>query len=334
MKQTRITHPTPLLGTDGALHQPGYATRMLYRYNRHRLQCHPFALKEWDFYQMMLDSHILQMTFGHVSYMASFSATLFSLDGAVRHSFTRMKPLPLRSLHMPLTPDAPHALHAHGNGWRMDFNIQANTRRLRLLADDVDIDIALENRPQDEKMVIATPFHTPGQFYLNCKENYYSVAGRARFGAYEARPTATDTALLDWGRGVWPFHQEWFWGNGAALLPNGRFGFNIGWGFGNLTHATENMFFWNGRAHKLGRLAVTRDETDYLKPWHFVDEDGRFDFVMSPFYDNDTATRLLFVNNRCHQVFGRFNGVAVLPNGQEIQVQNMPAFCEHAVNNW
>lgn len=71
-----------------------------------------------------------------------------------------------------------------------------------------------------------------------------------------------------------------------------------------------------------------------MKPWHFTEEDGLFDFTMQPFYDNDTQIKLLFVNNRCHQVHGLFSGKAVLPSGDVIEVTDMPAFCEHAINNW
>jgi len=237
---------------------------------------------------------------------------------------------------MPLRPDAPYAQPYGGRGWEMGFDVKPESRRLRLraAAEGVEIDIALGETPGDEKMVIATPFGKPNQFYLNCKEHFYDVEGYARFGRTCARPKKGDTALLDWGRGVWPFRHEWFWGSGAANLEEGRFGFNIGWGFGDTGHATENMFFWNGGAHKLGRLRVERNPRDYMEPWRFADEEGRFDFTMTPFYDNFTQTKLLFVDNRCHQVFGRFSGRAVLPSGEAVEVRDMPAFCEHAVNRW
>ncbi len=41
-----------------------------------------------------------------------------------------------------------------------------------------------------------------------------------------------------------------------------------------------------------------------------------------------------FVDNKCHQVFGKFSGTAVLDDGREIEVKDMVAFAEHAVNQW
>lgn len=48
------------------------------------------------------------------------------------------------------------------------------------------------------------------------------------------------------------------------------------------------MFFWNGKAYKLGRLHTEVDTTDYMKPWKFRDDDGKFEFVMTPIYDKVT----------------------------------------------
>ena len=40
------------------------------------------------------------------------------------------------------------------------------------------------------------------------------------------------------------------------------------------------------------------------------------------------------VGNRCHQVFGKWNGTAVLDDGSILTIQNMTAFCEHSDNRW
>ena len=50
MKEVRITETTKLLSKKGELIKPGYATEMLYDYNRSCVSGRPFGLKEWDFY--------------------------------------------------------------------------------------------------------------------------------------------------------------------------------------------------------------------------------------------------------------------------------------------
>ena len=55
---------------------------------------------------------------------------------------------------------------------------------------------------------------------------------------------------------------------------------------------------------------------------------------MKSIFDHYTQTDLLFVHNRCHQVFGEFSGTALLPDGEKIAVEKLIAFCEHAENQW
>jgi len=71
----------------------------------------------------------------------------------------------------------------------------------------------------NDKMVIATPFDKPNQFYLNCKENFFGVRGHARIGDMRVDMGERDTAVMDWGRGVWPFSQL-----GAQTHQTGRCG--------------------------------------------------------------------------------------------------------------
>ncbi|WP_370650971.1 DUF2804 family protein [Acetobacterium sp.] len=40
-----------------------------------------------------------------------------------------------------------------------------------------------------------------------------------------------------------------------------------------------------GVRHSLGRLHTEIDTTDYMKPWKFRNEEGKFQFVMTPIYD-------------------------------------------------
>ena len=56
-------------------------------------------------------------------------------------------------------------------------------------------------------------------------------------------------ALLAFG--VWTYKNTWYWGAGAGVVKGNEIGFNIGYGFGDTSNATENMVFYNGKAHKL-----------------------------------------------------------------------------------
>jgi hypothetical protein len=277
--ERRIESPVPLLDVEGRLVSPGYATRMLFAYDRKRAGSCPLSLKEWDFYQISSGEYIVQLVIGHVSYMASFSAAIFSIKTGARRNIARMKPLPLKSIPMPANPEDPNTLAVFLKDFSMRFETTKDRRLLTLKARDkragiADIELKLDNDKDNDKMVIATPFAHPRRFYLNEKENFYRVRGRAVIGDLSVEFTESDTALLDWGRGVWPYKHEWFWGNGSGIIKGGRFGFNIGWGFGDTRLATENMVFWNGKATKIGALRVERNPDDYMGDWRFRDDAG------------------------------------------------------------
>lgn len=111
------------------------------------------------------------------------------------------------------------------------------------------------------------------------------------------------------------------------------FGFNLGCGFGNTDTASENMLFYKGKSHKLGKVDFILGKT-YMDPWHLCDREGRLDLWLTPVFDRETKIRLLWVDNNCHQMFGSFCGTAVLDDGTELEVRDVISFAEHAVNNW
>ena len=111
------------------------------------------------------------------------------------------------------------------------------------------------------------------------------------------------------------------------------FGFNLGCGFGNTDTASENMIFYQGRSHKLGKVRFQLGQ-NHSENWYLTDEEGRLDLMLTPVYDNLTETKLFWVDNCCHQMFGYFNGTVVLDDGKVLEIRNLVAFAEHAVNNW
>jgi hypothetical protein len=183
--------------------------------------------------------------------------------------------------------------------------------------------------------VINVPFdESPKAFYYNHKINCMTAEGTVTYGDKSYCFSPEDSfGLLDWGRGVWPFHNEWYWSNGSGYVENKIFGFNLGCGFGNTSSATENILFYGDRIHKLGEVVFERG-SDYMQPWHIHDMEGRLTFTLTPSYDRTTRTKLLWVNNCCHQMFGEFSGKVILDDGTELKVEKLKAFAEHAVNNW
>ena len=145
-------------------------------------------------------------------------------------------------------------------------------------------------------------------------------------------------AVLDWGRGVWTYHNTWYWGSASGQIDGVPFGWNIGYGFGNTYAASENMLFYGGKAHKLSQvrfhIPMKDGREDYLSPWTFTSDDGRFEMDFAPILDRAACTDFKLLKSDQHQVFGRFTGRAVLDDGTEIHVSNFLGFAEKVENKW
>ena len=330
-----IKKKTKLLTSTGQLAEPGYAKRMLYTYNRDCAKFGPMPLKEWNFYQFQCGNYVLQMTLGHLSYIGQMAVTLMDISTGKKWTYSTMKPLFVPELDS--DPEQPSVCTYQNDECRLQFTVKDNKRILALKGhskeyDTIEVKLVVDNDPSNEKMVIATPFKKPTQFYLNYKENYYKATGYARFGdKYESFENAT--GLLDWGRGVWPYTHEWYWGNLTSHIDGVPFGFNIGWGFGDTSHATENMYFYNKKAYKVGKLIGKWDDNDLMAVKHFRSEDGKLQFTFTPFWDNFTFNEFVVVDTHCHQVFGHFSGTIETEDGVK-EFKDVVAFIEHAVNRW
>lgn len=334
MEQKLFTAPGPVLDESG---RPiaGYSTRSILHYDRAAIKAAPWRIKEWDFYQVSDHTKCLQFTLGHASYAGQVGIMFFDfIKGEWISRFDKLLALPFGGLHMPADADADGSLTYDKDGVFMQYETRGDTRVLRCKKDDFETEIVL-CRENPNAVVINIPFdEKPTQFYYNHKINCMRAEGFVRCGGAEYRFDPKDSfGLLDWGRGVWPFHNEWYWSNGSGEVEGKVFGFNLGCGFGNTDAATENMLFYDGAAYKLGRVKIHHGP-DFLSPWLLFDEGGLVRLTMTPTFDRTTTTKVLFIDNICHQVFGRFDGFVLLGDGKRLEIKELYAFAEHAVNNW
>lgn len=330
-----IKKKTKLLKPNGHLTEKGYATHMNFIYNKEYAKASPMPLKEWNFYQFHCDHYALQLTLGHLTYIGQMAVTLIDLSTGEKWGYSTIKPFFKPRLDD--NPETPGISEYKNDECHLRFTVKESKRILALKGhskdyDDIEIKLVVENDPLNEKMVIATPFKQPTQFYLNYKENYYKAIGYARFGnKYVAFKDAT--GLLDWGRGVWPYSHEWYWGSLTSHIDGIPFGFNIGWGFGDTSHATENMYFYNKKAYKVGKLIGEWDDKNLMAVKHFHDKENKINLTFTPTYDNYTYNEFVVVDTHCHQVYGLFSGTIETEDGLK-SFENVLGFIEHAVNRW
>ena len=363
-EQNLITKKTPLLKEDGSLTEPGYCFTDLYEYDRDAIKAPGWRIKEWDFYQISNERYTIQVTIADIS--LGGAVTVGGFDRQTGENFSTMTlslftggkyKLGLENEEGLTNNDwVPHTYKKTGRNFDFELSVNATERKLKFHGkaggDPFDVDLTMYMLPNHESHFTALPFDgKPDHFYYNQKTNCMATVGTVKIGdkeiEFKGKPDNA-YAVLDWGRGVWPFHETWWWGNGSWTFYDENqqehiFGFEIGWDFCNTSAASESTAFLDGKAYKLGYLKFENQE-EVVKPWDsdwadnnqiwkITSDDGSFEMEMTPEYDNYTMLRFIFVGNLCHQVFGKWNGT-VKCGDQVIEVKDMTAFLERSDNMW
>ncbi len=338
--QHRIDKRQKLLNELGELTNPGYATTPLFIYDRNDITASKWRIKEWDYYAILQDDFGISCVIADLGYSAMISAVFLDFVNKKVFKKTKLLWFVFGKLKLPWSSETGDVSY-HGDGFDFDF-IRLKDKRLIHMAiknflpgRDIDADLELEALP-DESMVIATPFNSNRKaFYYNQKINCMPAKGSVKLGTDDyVFQQKKAFGVLDWGRGVWTYKNTWYWASLSGLVDNERFGFNLGYGFGNTAKASENMLFYAGKSHKLDQVEFLIEEPDFMKPWRFVDNEGRLDLTMEPLLDRQDSMNLVIIKNLGHQVFGKFYGSAILDDGRKIVLDGQIGFAEKITNHY
>lgn len=338
MRNHEVTEKQKLL-KNGQIAEPGWARKMVQEYNRADIKAPKFRIKEWDYYLIMNRDFAVALTVNDMGYLGMLSASFIDFAKAWEHTETELTIAPMGKMNMPShTEDSVVSVKAEKSSF--EFVTSGGVRHLMCEFKGFDgekdfrCDIAL-NEPEQDSLVIATPFDKKNHFYYNHKINCMVATGWAEYDGkrYEFNPE-TDFGLLDWGRGVWTYDNYWYWGSGSGYVDGVPVGFNIGYGFGNTKAASENIIFYNGVGHKIEDVTFVIPEDDYLKPWKFTSSDGRFEMDFEPIIDRNSYTDLKLIVSEQHQVFGKMTGTMILDDGTKVELKDFLCFAEKVHNKY
>lgn len=342
MRNHEVTTVQTLLKKDGTLREPGWSRQQVQVYDRSAIKAPAYRIKKWDYYLVISNSGNfgIAFTISDDGYIGLQSVSLLDFSVPCEHTETVLNAFPMGKLKMPSSSESGHVMYKDGR-LQMKFLKYDGSRRIICHFDNFkdgkpfDCDIALE-QPEMDSMVIATPWkEKKTAFYYNQKINCMRASGKARFDGrdYKFDP-ATDFGTLDWGRGVWTYDNTWYWGSGNGVVNGKPFGFNIGYGFGDTSAASENVIFYDGKAHKLDDVTFNIPTSSYTDPWTFTSSDGRFEMNFVPIIDRSAKIDVKFIVTDQHQVFGRMSGKAVLDDGTVLEIKDLLCFAEDVHNKY
>lgn len=346
--QHEITQRHPLLDENGHVVEAGWCKEYLLEYNRDAIKRPEDEIREWEYYLILNKDYGLGLSMANSGNVSRL--TVQFMDYVKKEHVCVSDVMTGQELTMPRevfstaeykTDRAYGIYEKNGNVCHIKIDFKDLTPGEDLKAD------LMVTTPDTDKTVIVVPYKDPELFYYNYKVNNMLVEGTMEFRGKTYTFTKEDTVgTNDWGRGIWEKKNEWYWGSLSTTINGKPFGFNIGHGFGDTSNATENIIFYDGKAHKIdqitfqipgdviGDLKLVLSDEDYLKPWKFVTNDGRLDMDFVPLMDRQSGITPGEYACGQHQVFGFFTGKAVLDDGTEIEFKDEFGFAEKVNNSW
>ncbi len=357
MEQTEISEELELLDEKGRITREGYARLPLWNYDREKIRAPWWRIKEWDYYAV-IDQNSgkgVTITFSDLGYVGLFALCFVDVRQGMYRQIDSLKILSRGKTGLRSHIDEPHSLLFEDKKLSLELVREEDRRILRFSAGAgaaagtaaaaaapgsgsgrIEGEVVLQQPADKERMAIATSWAKKRTaFYYNQKINCMPAEGWVRAEGEEFRfDPATSFGVLDWGRGHWTYRNRWYWSSASGRAGGLPFGFNFGYGFSDRSPASENMLFYDGRAHKLGEVSFDFDPADPMKPWKMSSVDSRVELDFIPAVDRFADTNLLLIRSLQHQVFGSFSGTVRLDDGTELQIQELIGFAEDVYNRW
>lgn len=333
----------PLLDESGNLNESGYAFSLVKEYSRDAIKANKMRIKEWDYYYVGNKKYGLAFTIADNSYMSMISVSFLNFETKENITKSPIKMFSNGKLHLPSTSKEGD-LTAKDKDVELSFLHEGEKRHIictyKNFKDELDLraDIYLTETNRDS-MVIATPFYKKKHFYYNQKINLLAANGYVKIGDEYFDLTPDTFGVLDWGRGVWTYKNTWYWASMNGLTKkNERIGFNLGYGFGDTSKASENMFFYKDKAFKLNDVHFNipidaNGKYDYLSPWTMASESLDINITFTPVLNRHSDTNLVLLRSNQNQVFGTYSGY-VLIDEKRVEFYDVPGFAERVFNKW
>ncbi|MDA3955237.1 DUF2804 domain-containing protein [Oceanispirochaeta sp.] len=349
--QFELTEPSDLLDKKGLLLHPGWARQPLWHYDRGAIRANALQIKEWDYYYVLSDDLKKGITFtiSDLGYAGLMAVCWLDFEKNTFKQADTIAPLTLgritRGLGEGTLGSDAGILEFKNKDMNLRFETGSGKRILSFELAQMDIPgegtglsgtLTLTQPEGMESMNIATSWkENRKRFYYNRKINCMPASGTVKAGSnsFNFNPDRASGGL-DWGRGAWTYQNRWYWSSASGYLEGKPFGFNLGYGFSDRTPASENLLFFEHRAHKLDEVLFDFDPEDYTKPWTFTSSDGRLDLNFKPLFDRSSQVNLLLIKSVQHQVFGRFSGRVRLDDGRELILNDFLGFAEDVYNRW
>ncbi|MCR2810902.1 MULTISPECIES: DUF2804 domain-containing protein [unclassified Microbacterium] len=295
--------------------------------------------KRWEYWNVTTPTHILALTVSAIDYAALHEVWIFDRRTETVWS-EAVTVIPARGVRLPGSlEDGPARARAKGLEIDIDPVMSAGAvpsqtgTRLRANIRDASFDVIAELPVGHERLAVVVPW-SDARFQYTVKDIARPASGSVTIaGVTHVVPAGESWAVLDHGRGRWPYDIRWNWGAGSGRSDGRVIGIQVGGGWTDGTGITENAMLVDGRLHKIhDDLHWEYDLAQWRRPWRI--HGGGLTASFAPFYDKVTRTNLGVVASRTDQCFGHWSGSFATAAGEVIPFNGILGWAEEVHNRW
>ena len=328
MALREITEPVDLCDRRGRLNPAavGWTRTPLHRSNLRGWG----RTKRWEHWGVVTPRHVVGLTVSSLDYAGVHG--IYVLDRATGIETRRDVVAPLAARAQLPEHSGGGPVRAAAGGLLISTDDSLESTRLHARADGVQVDLVVERPEPHESLGVVVPW-SERLFQYTVKDVARRVAGRMVVAGQEHRVEAEDSwAVLDHGRGRWPYAVTWNWGAGSGVVDDVVVGLQLGGQWTDGTGASENALVVDGRLHPLDELLEwDYDTRDPSRPWRIRGQ--HVDVALEPFHQRVATTNLGVLASHTHQSFGHWSGHVVV-DGRQLPVDGLVGWAEEARQRW
>ena len=291
---------------------------------------HGWRTKQWEYWGVMTPDLVLGMTIAHLDYAATLQ--LYVFERATGKEITS-DPLSIPPGSTAVLPNTLPPLTAVGTMGGLHLRFHDDDGGTHLRAESERVGVELYAPAAGDVLGVVVPW-SDTRYQYTLKDVARGVSGTVSIdGRTYSAGGPGSFAVLDRGRGRWPYARRWNWAAGSGTVDGTRLGLQLGGRWTAGTPATENALIVDGALHHYdGELEFSYDLTDPQAPWHV-----RGDWIeatLTPFHRRVAATNAVLVASKTWQAFGTWSGSASAPDGTRYRLDGMQGWIEEARNRW
>lgn len=330
-REPEIAAPTALVGKDGRLNRAaiGWAAQPII--DTSGLGAGRGRNKRWEYWNVVTPNHILAATVSSIDYACVPEVWVFERATGREWGKSAAVIPPRGAVLAPRLEHGPSSMRA--KGLAIDVTEQPGGTRIRAEIEGASFDVFAELPEGHERLALVVPW-SETRFQYTVKDVARPAAGTLTLeGVTHELPAGESWAVLDHGRGRWPYNIAWNWGAGSGISGGRVIGVQVGARWTAGTGVSENAVFVDGVMHKIhGETAWEYDLANPDGSWRV--HGGGLDATLTPFHVKRSRMNFVVLTGRTDQCFGEWSGTFRTESGEVIAFEGITGWAEDVHNRW